>query len=127
MTAELKYYSIELENIFNQVVEKASQLGDSRFSNAGFKVKLNLTVEEIGYLFNLFFESGLIVKKSPSDITSLTKEELGSFISKNFSSRKAENISKNSLVNSLTYNNPKAESIILEWLTELSKIADTPK
>lgn len=126
LITELKYYLTELDNIFNRVVDRASQLGDARFSNAGFKIKLNLTVEEIGYLFNLFFNSGLIVKELPSDTTALTKEELGSFISKNFSSCKADNISKKSLVNCLTYSNAKAEGTILQWLTDLSAIADNP-
>ena len=122
---ELNYYLTQIETIYDQVSDKAMQLGNSRFANAGLKLKLNLTVEEVAYFFNLLYESGFIVKETLAGTKELTKKELASFISKNFNSVNADNISEKYITNNLSARNKVAEIKILDWVDKFSAIIDS--
>ena len=115
---ELNYYKTELDSFNKQVIKKGSTLGDRKYANAGMKIGLNLTVEEIGYLFNLLFENGIIMPK-PSDGKEVEKKELANFISKNFESKHKKNLSSTNIANSLSFKNIKAQSSILNLLEKL--------
>ena len=121
ISKELEYYKTELERLNEQVLAKNEELGDVRFSNAGYKTLLNLKVEEVGSLFNLMYESGLIPNKR-SDGTPFTKKSLAEFISKNFSCNTTDTMSIDSVYNSLNRSKLKAESVVEDWLEKLLAI-----
>ena len=122
---ELEYYKTELERLSEQVLVKNEELGDVRFSNAGYKIKLNLKVEEVGSLFNLMYESGLIPNKR-KDGSEFTKKSLAEFIHKNYSCNTTDSMSFDNIYNSLNRSKPKAESVVEEWLEKLLAIAKSP-
>jgi len=80
---ELEYYKIELERLNEQVLAKNAELGDARFSNTGYKIKLNLNNKQIGSFFGALLNSGLIICEK-SDGSTLLNKEFADFICKNF-------------------------------------------
>jgi hypothetical protein len=123
ISTELKFYIRELTRLHDAVQNKFEKQGDERFSNAGYKITLDLTVPEIGSLFNLLFETQ-IIKHNTIAGKELTKKKLAEFISKNFSSATEENISAKHLTNQLSHNDQAAEASIAEKLNLMIKLAD---
>ena len=124
---ELEYYKTELERLNEYVLAKNAELGDARFSNAGFKTLINLNVEEVGNLFYLMYESGLI-PQIKEDGSKFEKKELAIFIQKNFSSNTTNKIGFDSIYNSLSRKSTKAESVVEDWLEKLlAIIKSTPE
>lgn len=118
---ELYTYKNGLVSILNQVEDKMEALGSNRFSNAGFKVRLNLTNLEIASLFYTLLEAG-VIRRDNCDGTTLSNKKLADFISKNFDSKKPEpGISKEDIYNHLK-KNPKEEQTIDKLLTKMIKI-----
>ena len=117
---ELSYYSIQLSNLVDKVINNLELQGIDKFSNAGFKIKLDLNNEEIGSFFNTLYEINVISNKK-SDGSVLTKKELADFISKNFSSKikKGEISSKNLYRNTLSRKFIAAESKVDKVLTKM--------
>ena len=107
---ELEFYIIELDNLLNETVGKLDSLGEERFSNAGLMVALNLTVDEIGCLFGLLYEEGIIINKK-KDKSVLQKKELAGFISNNFLNSYGKQISAKNLENHLKSDNQASASI----------------
>ncbi len=106
LKSELSIYSNRLNEIKIYIEEEYEMRGSERFSNAGFKVRLNLTVEEIGCLFGLFYENNII------DKSSIKKIKLANFISKNFYSiNKQDELSTKSLANVLKSKNSSEKAI----------------
>lgn len=102
LTAELEQYESRLDKLLTEVGARMEGLGSDRFTNAGFKITLDLTVEEIGQFFNLLYESGLIVSKDKSGNTILEKQALAEFLSRNFSSKRKGNPSVAALNNAFS-------------------------
>lgn len=101
----LTHYQGKLKAILEEILTSQGDLGSDRFANAGTKIKLDLTVEDIGGLFR-----ALLVKKILSlernDGTALTQKDLANFISKNFECDKKKDISASSLEILLSPNKP---------------------
>ena len=123
ITGELNYYKTELERLKELVLVRNEALGDDRFSNAGFKIKLNLKVEEVGGFFNALYESGVINSKNPDDSISLSKSDLALFIQKNFTCTTTNKIGIESIKNSLSRKNADAEA---EAIDRLHNFINTP-
>lgn len=103
--SELDFYLEKLNGIKTEIEGYNESLGSNRFSNAGFKIQLNLTVNEIGCLFGLLYEKDIIAKKT-SDDEKFRKKQLSSFISKNFQSKnKQEDLSAKNIANVLNSKN----------------------
>ena len=99
----LLYYKLELNTILSQIENNLDELGSDRFASAGFKLKLNMPVEEIALFFRALLETNLI-NPEKSVRTKLTKGELANFINANFSSESSDNIGIKSLKNALSAN-----------------------
>lgn len=56
--------------------------------NAGFRLQINLTSEQIGHLFNLFYESKIINNQVEGE--ALTKRQLAYFIGQNFLNKRGQ-------------------------------------
>lgn len=123
ISAELKFYIQQLSRLRTAIQLKFEKQGDKRFSNAGYKITFDLTVPEIGSLFNLLFETQ-IIKHKEIDGKDLTKKKLAEFISKNFSSTSEESISTKYITNQLSHNDQAAEGSIVEKLDLLIQHAD---
>lgn len=100
-TLELKYYQNELEKYLFEVEKRLVGLGTNRFSNAGFKITLNLTANEIAQFFNLLYENGIIETQDKNG-TYLEKQKLANFISKNFNSKRSKNLSPLNIKNAFS-------------------------
>ena len=117
---ELNFYAQKLNVLKTQIEDYNDKIGSDRFSNAGFKIRLNLTVEEIGCMFGLFYEEGIIDK---SDVN---KKQLCNYISKNFLSKnKQDELSSKSLENVLNYKTNKSCKKISDKLRELDKFLNS--
>lgn len=123
ISTELNFYVNELTKLRNEVQNKFAKQGDERFSNAGYKLMLDLTVPQIGSFFNLLFETGIITYNNATG-DKLTKKKLAEFISRNFSSSREKTISEKSIVNQLSRNDLVAELAILERLDKIKQFAD---
>ncbi|MDP1764497.1 MAG: hypothetical protein Q8L07_11505 [Sediminibacterium sp.] len=124
LKGELNYYLSQLNQLLTTVLSKNEALGDDRFSNAGFKVMIDLNVEQLGSLFNLMYETELI-SNTNYDGSKLSKKKLSEFISKNFTCT-TEDISAISLEkNYLTRKNRIAEGIAEEKIRKLLELAQT--
>ncbi len=123
ISGELNYYKTELERLKELVLVSNEELGDERFSNAGFKIKLNLKVEAVGGFFNALYESGVINSKNPDNSISLSKRDLAVFIQKNFTCTTTNKIGIESIKNSLSRKNADAEA---EAIDRLHNFINTP-
>lgn len=116
---ELAFYSNKLDDLLKNVDDKMDSIGTDRFTNAGFKIRLDLNNEAIGSLFNTLYENNIISQKK-SDGSKFTKVELADFISKNFMSNTSGHISfKNLSSNLLSRSNPAAEKTIDKVLIKM--------
>ncbi len=95
----LAYYKKHLSDFLEDVETKLVLKSKDKVAAAGFKIKLNLTNEQIANLFISMLEAGVIASKK-SDGSDLTQKDLANFIGKNFSSQTKQNISIANLENS---------------------------
>lgn len=119
---ELEFYQDELKKILTEIEDKMEGIGSSRFSNAGFKINLDMTVEEMACFFNTLYDSNIIIPVK-EDGSKLHKKDLAKFIYSNFNSRKSKNISINYLVNHLKKHNlseAKVEKIFKDLAKQIS-------
>jgi hypothetical protein len=123
LTDEVDYYHSELQKLINEVGEKQASIGSEKFSNAGFKIKLNLKVEEVGCLFNLLLESK-VISLTNYDGSTLTKKKLAEFIQKNFSCTTTENIGINSIYNNVSARKVATEPVVEDILVRMLKILE---
>ena len=89
ISGELEYYKKELERIHEQVLVKNEELGDVRFSNAGFKIILNLSNEQVGSFFETLINSKIILMEK-EDGSELKPHDLAKFICLNFFNKKGK-------------------------------------
>ncbi|CAN5664387.1 hypothetical protein BH10BAC2_BH10BAC2_02120 [soil metagenome] len=113
---ELDFYIEQLTKIDESLMDKMSEMGNDKFANAGFRVRLELTVPEIGSLFNAFLTERILKK---IDGTALTKTELGMFLFKNFGSKDIQQFSYKNIVNHLSIKEIKAAGHIEEILERI--------
>ena len=79
ISGELEYYKMELERLSELVLLKNEELGDVRFSNAGYKIILNLTNEQVGSFFETLINSKIILMEK-EDGSDLKPNDLAKFI-----------------------------------------------
>lgn len=115
---EMDFYINHLKKIDETLMLKLSTLGDDRFANAGFRIKLNLSVPEIGSLFNALWEEGVIKDIEGGD---LTKKKLAEFIYKNFASKEKAVFSMLNIKNLLSRKDRNAEGGIDSLLSKILK------
>jgi hypothetical protein len=103
LSERLSYYKTEFTKVLSHIEEMEDQLGSDRFASAGFKLRLNLTHQEIAFLFKALLDAKMLSMKDGSP---LSKKNLAKFISSNFTSPSAsvaaDVISASNLVNLLS-------------------------
>ncbi len=121
---EFHFYLKELKELLGRLQIKFSNLGDERFSNAGFKIQLNLNVPEIGTLFKLLSATGIIILNK-SDGKPINHTMVAQFINANFYTGTSESISINSLKYNLSGQNQSALRTIQDKLEKIINYIDT--
>ena len=93
--------------------------GSEKFSNAGIKINLALSIPEIGSLFGWLYDAKLI-SNTKENGDKFTKLDMASFISKNFTTNRFSPISANSLKAHFSSSNTFIEIRIEKLLMELA-------
>jgi hypothetical protein len=121
---ELNFYVESLNAYSLHLEELIDAKGSDRFSNAGWRLNLLLTVPEIGSLFGALWDAKIIDQSLPNG-QRLTKNQLASFIFKNFThinkkdGTNFETISEGSVKGHFASSNSEIEPIIEEFLKDL--------
>jgi len=116
--SHLSFYKENLSKFLSEIVTKINSKNKGKSGTAGFKLRLNLTNEQIANLFISMYETGLIDNKK-IDGSKLMQKELALFISKNFASKTRDNISIEGIENSLI---PSRRTVLPSIKNELKKI-----
>lgn len=118
LESELDFYLVELDNHYKYALKRVSS-DSSVLTNAGIKLKFNLTVEEIGTLFNGLLKANVIKLVDGITGNTIERQDLANWISKNCSSEKKESISKSNVRNLLNDKAAKSVSAHLKKVIEV--------
>jgi hypothetical protein len=99
LEARLSYYETELKKVQSNVEDKQGELGSDRFAPAGFKLKLNITKEQVAYFFSALVAAGYLTTTNGAKPM---KKDLARFINRNFESITGPVISEDGLKNTLS-------------------------
>lgn len=108
LIAELDFYLAELDKHYEFALKRVST-DSSMLTNAGIKLKFNLTAQEIGTLFNGLHKANVIKLVDGITGKKIEKQDLANWITKNCSTENKESVSKSNVQNLL--NNKAAQSV----------------